>query len=65
MNSNATVKSTDPKEYARRKLGYCIRRAREAARNAWVEPKSDRAEYRRLRKEAMQDARYWRDQLSA
>jgi len=51
-------------ECAARKLSFCVRLAREASYAAWQEPKHQRNEYRRIRREAMQDARYWRDGLA-
>ncbi|QLI49535.1 hypothetical protein vBPaeMUSP25_64 [Pseudomonas phage vB_PaeM_USP_25] len=42
-----------------------MRLAREASYASWQELESQRNEYRRIRREAMQDARYWRDKLTA
>lgn len=49
------------------KLALCIRNAWECSRFIWskapdITP-AHRREYKRLRRESMQDARYWRDQL--
>ena len=54
------LQSADRKAYAERKLRFCINRARENSYFVRVEPKMDKPEYRRLRREAMQDARNWR-----
>lgn len=54
-------------ELARRKLPMCISLARECrrdARSAGLTPR-ERRELRRVAAEAMQDARYWRDELRA
>lgn len=61
MNT-ADCKIHDPKEYCRRKMGYCVNRAKENSYFVRCEPKIDKPEYRRLRKEAMQDAREWKRQ---
>ncbi|QLI49465.1 hypothetical protein vBPaeMUSP18_64 [Pseudomonas phage vB_PaeM_USP_18] len=53
------------REYAAYKLRFCVRLAREASYASWQELESQRNEYRRIRREAMQDARYWRDKLTA
>lgn len=55
--------SIKPREYAVRKLHFCVRLAREASLASWQEPKRQRNEYKRICREAMQDARYWREQL--
>lgn len=49
------------------KLRLCVRSARECARNSRYksDTRAHRAEYRRMQREAMQDARYWRDKLRA
>jgi len=52
-------------ERARLKLALCARLARENARNAWQEPVHYRAEYRRLVRDSMVDARYWQRYLQA
>lgn len=61
----AELKKHDPKAHAGRKLRFCINRAKECSYFFRVEPKGDKPEYRRMRREAMQDARYWRDQIQA
>ena len=48
---------------ARRKLAMCTKLAREARRDSWQEPKQYRSEYHRISREAMEDARYWRDEI--
>lgn len=45
------------------KLRLSIRGAREARRASWQEPKEHRREYLRVSAEAMQDARYWSQQM--
>lgn len=50
---------------AHRKLTLAIQNAQECSHNSWNESPRYRAEYRRLRKEAMSDARYWRAQITA
>lgn len=52
-------------EHARNKLALCIAGARENARNVWQEPVHYRAEYRRLVRDSMVDARYWQRYLQA
>lgn len=52
-------------EWHRSKLTGCIKHARECSRNSWQEPKHHRREYLRMRREAMQDARYWRDLVNS
>lgn len=44
--------------YARRKRAACVRLARECSRSSWQHPE-DRAEFLRLKREAMNDARSW------
>ena len=44
--------------YARRKRAACVRLARECSRSSWQHPE-DRAEFLRLKREAMNDARRW------
>lgn len=61
----AELKKHDPKSHAERKLRFCINHAKECSYFFRVEPKVDKPEYRRMRRESMQDARYWRDQLRA
>lgn len=46
-----------------RKLQQCVALAREARRDSWQEPKRYRSEYRRISREALDDARYWRDEI--
>lgn len=46
------------------KLALSVRLARECRRDAWqVADARERREYRRISRESMQDARYWRAQL--
>lgn len=53
-------------EPAHAKLSGCIRLARQCSRDSWQAPsKAHRAEYRRLSREAMADARYWKKEISA
>lgn len=47
----------------RRKMNQCIQLARESSRDSWQEPKRYRSEYRRISREALEDARYWRDEI--
>ena len=44
--------------YHARKRAACIRLARECSRDSWQHPE-DRAEFLRLKREAMNDARRW------
>jgi hypothetical protein len=44
--------------YARRKHAACVRLARECSRSSWQHPE-DRAEFLRLKREAINDARSW------
>lgn len=50
---------------ARSKLSLCLSHARACSRCSWDHDQSPahRHEYKRLRREAMQDARYWRDEI--
>lgn len=50
---------------ARGKLAHCLMLAKECSRNTWQHSptKAHRREYKRLRRESMNDARYWRDEL--
>lgn len=41
------------------KLAHCIRGARQCSRDSWQEPKHHKREYLRIKRESMQDARYW------
>ncbi len=50
---------TGQKAHALNKLNFCLSRARENSFFARTEPHHQRAEYRRLRRESIQDARYW------
>jgi len=45
--------------YHARKRAQCIRHARESSRDSWQHPEN-RAEFLRLKREAMNDARAWR-----
>lgn len=45
------------------KLNHSVRVAREARRASWQEPGKDRKKYQRVSAEAMQDARYWSQQM--
>lgn len=52
------------REFCAAKLASCVRLAREANRNSWqAENRRMGAAYAQISIEAMQDARYWRDQL--
>ena len=44
--------------YHARKRAACVRLARECSRGSWQHPE-DRAEFLRLKREAMNDARSW------
>ena len=44
--------------YHARKHAACVRLARECSRGSWQHPE-DRAEFLRLKREAMNDARSW------
>ena len=44
--------------YHARKRAACVRLARECSRSSWQHPE-DRAEFLRLKREAMNDARAW------
>lgn len=46
---------------ARNKLALCIRNAKDASRESWnpENSKAHQREYKRLRRESMNDARYW------
>ena len=61
MNKNRSITQ------ARSKLTLCLRNARECSRFTWLDAPditpAHRREYKRLRRESMQDARYWRDVL--
>jgi hypothetical protein len=52
-------------DIARRKLELCICGARECSRNSWqFSPMAwHKREYIGMRRQSMQDARYWRDEL--
>lgn len=65
MMKMAELKKHDPKAHAERKLRLCINHAKECSYFFRTEPKADKLEYLRMRRESMQDARYWRDQLKA
>ena len=45
--------------YHTRKRAQCVRTARECSRSSWQYPE-DRAEFLRIKREAMNDARAWR-----
>ena len=45
--------------YPARKRAACVRLARDCSRDSWQHPE-DRAEFLRLKREAMNDARAWR-----
>ena len=47
----------------RSKLQQCIKLAREARRDSWQEPPAQRSEYRRISREALEDARYWHQEM--
>lgn len=50
----------------RNKLQQCLRLAREASRDSWQVagiPKPTRQALRQVRREAIEDARYWRGKL--
>ena len=49
--------------HAQNKLDRCLILAHDCSRDSWDHSRSPthRREYKRLRHEAMQDARYWRD----
>lgn len=48
-----------------RKLYGAVRLARQASRDSWQHSRStaEAKEYRRISREAMQDARYWKQEL--
>lgn len=46
------------------KMQLCVKLAREASRSSWQEPRKYRKEYLRIRKESMQDARYWAERYA-
>lgn len=48
---------------AKRQMAHCVQLAREARRNSWQEPLTQRSEYRQISHEAMEGARYWRDEI--
>lgn len=51
---------------SRRKLANCIMFARECSRDSWQPnelTRAQRKEMRRISREAIEDARYWRAQL--
>lgn len=54
---------TDARPYCARKMSQCIQLAQEARRDSWQQPPTQRSEYRRISREAMEDARYWRDEI--
>jgi RNase P protein component len=49
------------------KFWYCVKLARESSRDSWqhAENAHQRREFRRISREAMQDARYWKKEMSA
>ena len=47
----------------RRKLQQSVTLARECRRDSWQEPRRHRDLYRQISREAMEDARYWRDEI--
>jgi len=47
----------------RNKFQACLRVAREASRDSWQVPGAPRKELRQVRREAIEDARYWRAKL--
>jgi hypothetical protein len=50
----------------RNKLQQCLRLAREASRDSWQIPgvhSATRKALRQIRREAIKDARYWRERL--
>lgn len=60
MITARTQQSSRPKAHALFKLNFCLRMAKENSFFARTEPHRYRPEYRRMRRESMQDARYWR-----
>lgn len=48
---------------AERKFKASLDMARYASRSTWQAPMAHRRKYAQIRDEAMQDARYWRQQL--
>lgn len=44
------------------KLDLCVRLARQCSRDSWQQPKEHRAEYLRIKRESIADARYWMTQ---
>lgn len=46
-----------------RKLHQSVTLAREARRDSWQQPPAQQSEYRRISREAIEDARYWRDEI--
>lgn len=60
MTTARPQQSTRPKAHALFKLNFCLRMAKENSFFARTEPHRYRPEYRRMRRESMQDARYWR-----
>ena len=56
---------SDEMSRARQKLRGCVALARENARNVWQEPVQYRAEYRRIVRDSIIDARYWQQYIAA
>lgn len=48
---------------AKRKMNQCIKLSRQSSRDSWQQPPTQRSEYHRISREAMEDARYWRDEI--
>lgn len=50
---------------AKTKIAMCVKLARECSRDSWQQGPVTRREFRRVSREAMADARYWRRELRA
>lgn len=57
------ITTTGHRSLCERKLTQCVKLAREARRDSWQQPRRHRDLYRQISREALDDARYWRDEI--